>query len=876
SPLASLLAGLGFGYGGMMCSGISNSGMLTNSMLWLPLMLIPIDRARQQGGARGRFAPCLVAATAAYSMSVLNGHAQSFVYAGALAAAYGLFLSLFPVRSATVEEAKRGANDADYNRAKRRADDIRTTHGWFEFGRWRPLFVAVGAIGLAASVAAFQILETMRAARRSTRSALSYEALGEGSFTFTRAARSLVAPLYHYIDVTTYVPPLVFLLALFACASAVWRRRGARDARVFFWLTVAVAAWVLMLGSNTPFHHVVFRVPVVNSFRVPSRHALEWTFALAVLSAYGWDALARLARARRAKLRATGGLQGRRGELLFGWLALAAAATVGALWWRAIVQPPVAGSNSYTALPEHSYLLWKACFILLLFAALWLALRARAPRAGRKLLLVSVVLLTCYVEQFAIITCWWGGLGLDAERFAVVSPVTRYLQTLAPAGNRVYTRTGLFAEEFTLKPRFEGANLTALYGLHNVAGMEPLILERYSRALGGVGPDSVTPRAGFPPNDDLFQAHSRVLDLLNTTHVVSYSNLAPNMETNILKDGISFAPSDARIALAPGQSATCAGGGATSEGDTLALVTVLSNSVEIGQGETVAKLRLHVAGGAVVERELRAGADTAEWAHERADVRRIVRHSLAPVFDAHAGDASNSFSSYRYLARVHIGARARLEKIEITNTTRGATMNVTKATLYDSASRNSTPLALASSEWWETIYQKEGALVMRNRRAQPRAWLVGEAEAVDGEEALRRIRGESEHEFDPRRTALLEVAPHELPALTGGELSAESRARVVEYQANRLVIETSAPTASVLVVSEMIYPGWEATLDGEWARIHATNYLLRGVVVPAGAHRIEMRYRAPAARAGAVISACALLLLCGLAFYDWRTTRRRV
>jgi hypothetical protein len=515
--------------------------------------------------------------------------------------------------------------------------------------------------------------------------------------------------------------------------------------------------------------------------------------------------------------------------------------------------------------------LWKACFVVLLCAALWLALRSQASSRSRQLLLVSVVLLTCYVEQFAIITCWWGGLGLDAERFAVVSPVTRYLQTLAPTENRVYTRTGLFAEEFTLTPRFEGANLTALHGLHNVAGMEPLIFERYSRALGGVGPDSVTPRAGFPPNDDLFQARSRVLDLLNTTHVVSYSNLAPNMQSNIFKDGIAYAPADANVSLLPAQTIRFAAGAA--EGDTLALVTVLSNSIEVGQGETVAKVRLHVAGGATFERELRAGVDTAEWAHERADVRRKIQHSLAPVFDAHAGDESTSFSSYRYLARSPTGARAHIEKIEITNTTKGATLNVVKATLYDSMSKSSTPLTLASSGWWETIYQKNGALVMRNQRALPRAWLVGEAEAVDGEEALRRIRGESTHAFDPRRTALLEVAPQELPALAGGELSTESTARIVEYQPNRVVIETSASKAAVLVVSEMIYPGWEATVDGAEARIEATNYLLRGVLVPAGAHRVEMRYRATAARTGALISACALLLLCGLAIYDWRSTQ---
>jgi hypothetical protein len=872
SPLAALLAGLAFGYGGMMCSGISNSGMLTNSMLWLPLVLLFIDRARP--GGRGRFASCLVAATAAYSMAVLNGHGQSFVYVGTLVVAYGLFLSLFRVRAnngeaATTESEDKPAAQRD-DRRTRREDDEGARRVRFEFQRWRPLFVAIGAIGLSACVAAFQILETMRAARRSTRSALSYETLGEGSFTFTRALRSLVAPLYHYIDVTTYVPPLALLLAFVACVNAL-RRRGAagRDVRVLFWIAVAAIAWVLMLGINTPLHYIVFRLPVINSFRVPSRHALEWTFAVAVLSAYGWDALVARVRAPQVNF----AMNARRREFAFGLVALVAAATVGALWWRAAVRPPVPGSNSYTSLAESSYLLWKACFVLLLFVALWFGLKMQVSSRARVAVLVSVIGLTCYVEQFAIISCWWGGLGLSAERFNAVSHITRYLQTLPPEQNRVYTRVGLFAEEFTNTPRLEGVNLTARYGLHNVAGMEPLISERYSRALGGVGPDSVTPRAGFPPNDDLFKTRSRVLDLLNTTHVVSYSNLAPHFESDIYKDGIAFAPADANLNLAPAQTIRLAGGAI--EGDTFALVSVLSNSVELEQGTVVAKIRVQLSGGELVERDLRAGIDTAEWAHERADVRALIRHALAPVFDSRAGDERNSFSSHRYLARVPLGARARVERIEITNVTQNAPLNLVKATLYDSATKHATPLTLASSESWEPIYQKDGALLLHNRRALPRAWLVGAAEAVDGEEALRRIRGESEKEFDPRRTALLEVKPEELPVLAGGDLSPAGAARIVTYEPSRVVIETDAPSAAMLVVSEIIYPGWEATVDEAAAHIHATDYLLRGVFVPAGAHRVEMRYRAPAARIGALISACTLLLLCGLALYDWRATVKR-
>jgi hypothetical protein len=168
---------------------------------------------------------------------------------------------------------------------------------------------------------------------------------------------------------------------------------------------------------------------------------------------------------------------------------------------------------------------------------------------------------------------------------------------------------------------------------------------------------------------------------------------------------------------------------------------------------------------------------------------------------------------------------------------------------------------------WRVEYDKEGALVLRNLRALPRVWLVAEAEAVDGEEALQRIRGEGAREFDPRRTALLEVRPDELPPLPGGPLAPESDARIVSYEPNRLVVETSAPTATVLVMSEIFYPGWTATVDGRPERIKLTDYLLRGIALPPGRHRIELRYTATAARNGAFISALTLALLAGLLGY---------
>jgi hypothetical protein len=854
--VASLAAGLTFAYGGMMCGKVGGLGLMANSAAWLPLFLLAVERARRAG-----FTRCLLLATFAYSMSVLAGQGQTFLLVGMTAAAYAIFVALFPAAGARVDHG-----DAGRGRA-----------------RWRPLAVASGALVLSAGVAAFQILETARAARRSVRSSLDFETFTYGAFTPAEAVKSFLAPVYHYIEVSTYVAPLAALLAGFAVARAL--RRGEARGAIFFWLALACVSFVLMLGASTPLYRLLHRVPVINLFRYPSRHAFEWTFALSMLAAHGWDALAAAVRPKRRPT--AGDDPSRRGapsrarDLVAALLLLAAGVAVALLWSRDATARPLTpnfglDSGLIPSLPEGRYLIWKLAFTAAVSVLVWRALVLASAR-WRAALSAAAVALGCFAEPRILLAHVWFPHAKEAAAFTSPPPVTRWLQQYDPARHRVYTRANLFVRGYASPPPFDLPNMTAVRGLHNVAGYEQLILARYSRALGDAGADAVNRRYGVAggPDETLFSARSRVLDLLNATHVVTFSNLATSPRAHVRRGAALFAADDLARALAPGETARLAGGGAS--GDTLLLVTALSNSVNVAQGETVALVRARAEGGEAVARELRAGPDTAEWAHERADVRPAIKHALAPVFDStEAAEGGGSFPAHRYLASVPLGAPRRVEEIEITNVSRHATLTLWKATLFDSERKWSAALtggrpALDASRWARAL-DYEGVEVWENRRALPRAWLVAEAASVDGEEALKMIRGESGREFDPRRTALLEVAPDEMPRLPGGEPPGE--ARIVAYGPSSLIVETDARSDALLVLSEIYYPGWEAAVDGRRAPIHLTNFLLRSVHVPAGRHRVEMSYRAPAARNGAIISALTLALLVALAAARRRRPRQ--
>ncbi len=63
-----------------------------------------------------------------------------------------------------------------------------------------------------------------------------------------------------------------------------------------------------------------------------------------------------------------------------------------------------------------------------------------------------------------------------------------------------------------------------------------------------------------------------------------------------------------------------------------------------------------------------------------------------------------------------------------------------------------------------------------------------------------------------------------------------------ELSRQRLGLEYQAEAPGFAVFVEQYYVGWKAYLDGREIKIYPADYLLRGVFLPAGEHRLEMRY----------------------------------
>jgi Bacterial membrane protein YfhO len=87
----------------------------------------------------------------------------------------------------------------------------------------------------------------------------------------------------------------------------------------------------------------------------------------------------------------------------------------------------------------------------------------------------------------------------------------------------------------------------------------------------------------------------------------------------------------------------------------------------------------------------------------------------------------------------------------------------------------------------------------------------------------------------------------------------QGTAQVASWTPNRVEIQATGP--GQLVVSEMMYPGWQASVDGVATPLEAVDGLFRGVQLESGSHRVVMAYYPLTVYLGGGASLVGLVLL---------------
>lgn len=134
----------------------------------------------------------------------------------------------------------------------------------------------------------------------------------------------------------------------------------------------------------------------------------------------------------------------------------------------------------------------------------------------------------------------------------------------------------------------------------------------------------------------------------------------------------------------------------------------------------------------------------------------------------------------------------------------------------------------------------------------PRAQVVGHVVvAADSAGAIASARDPG---FDPTSSVVIEGVLRALPEWAGA-VSGPASAHMVEYGPARVRIEVQSPDYGMLVLNDVWYPGWRATVNGADTPIYRANGAFRAVPVPGGRSEVVFTFQSEAMVLGWGVSA---------------------
>ena len=174
---------------------------------------------------------------------------------------------------------------------------------------------------------------------------------------------------------------------------------------------------------------------------------------------------------------------------------------------------------------------------------------------------------------------------------------------------------------------------------------------------------------------------------------------------------------------------------------------------------------------------------------------------------------------------------------------------------------------MLNTKYFITPDKDNQPVVQRNPEALGNAWFVRELKVVaDANEEMKAL-----DKFDPRQVAFVDKRFVEQIKGFSAQADTTAKIRLTDYKPNHLTYESDSRTPQAAIFSEIYYRGnedWLATIDGQSAPHFRANYVLRGLIVPAGKHKIEFKFDPPTVKKGQTIDLWASIgwiLLTGLA-----------
>ena len=171
---------------------------------------------------------------------------------------------------------------------------------------------------------------------------------------------------------------------------------------------------------------------------------------------------------------------------------------------------------------------------------------------------------------------------------------------------------------------------------------------------------------------------------------------------------------------------------------------------------------------------------------------------------------------------------------------------------------NDTPFPALNMLNTRYIIYNPGAPPLVNPNALGNAWFVEKPVLV--ENANKEIS--LMNSFNPAKEAIIVNTFKNQITKSSYPVQENEKIELISYQPDELHYKYSASEEKLVVFSEIYYPaGWKGYIDGKENQYFRTDWVLRGMIVPAGDHEIKFTFKPVSYYIGNKISLASSLLL---------------
>ena len=126
--------------------------------------------------------------------------------------------------------------------------------------------------------------------------------------------------------------------------------------------------------------------------------------------------------------------------------------------------------------------------------------------------------------------------------------------------------------------------------------------------------------------------------------------------------------------------------------------------------------------------------------------------------------------------------------------------------------------------------------------ALPRAQLYSNWQvSTNDQDTLKKLADKA---FDPAKSVFVaETVP--MPDVASSTNASAGSVEFVSYAPKHIVLKATATAPALLLLNDKHDPNWQVIVDGEPATLLRCNFLMRGVQLPKGEHKIEFHFRPP-------------------------------